>query len=74
MDSEAAFKNIWIPRRKSDVNDFPDQNGEAESPTSAEAAAAAEEEEMEQFRQLERQDDSAESEDAFAAALKSVSG
>ena len=66
MDSEAAFKNIWIPRRK------PEVNGASDAPVAAADAMAAEE--MEQFRQIEGQDESGDSEDDFAAALKSVSG
>ena len=64
MDSEAAFKNIWIPRRKPDEKEL---NGVIET-----SVAAADE--LEQFRQIEGQDDSGESDDAFAAAMKSVSG
>ena len=59
MDSEAAFKNIWIPRRKPEEKDD----------TTVGAA-----EELEQFRQIESQDDSGESDEAFASALKSVTG
>ena len=70
MDSEAAFKNIWIPRRKPDEKDAATANGSSSVPA-AEVAA----EELEQFRQIEGQDDSGDSEDdEFAAAMKSISG
>ena len=69
MDSEAAFKNIWIPRRKLELNGVPQANGVSDVP-----AAEAAEEELEQFRQIVGQDYSADSEDDFAAAMKSISG
>ena len=65
MDSEAAFKNIWIPRRKPLAGVHAHDVGQKTLDADNDAAAAAAEEGL---------DNSGDSEEAFAAALKSVSG
>ena len=65
MDSEAAFKNIWIPRRKPLERGALELVGQKSIDADNDAAAAAAEEGL---------DNSGDSEEAFAAALKTVSG